>query len=318
VSRLRIPWPLRLGAGVVLLAAVLLYYDVAAAASALGETRWWLAAPAIAGLVAVHLLGAVAWRTLAVTLTSSELRWGTAIRTFYAAQAIGTITPAGIGSDAYRARATWTDRRTWKRALAPVAVHRAASYLSLALLAAVAALFVPVAGTVRLGLAAIPVLAIVAIGAVVIARWRGRTTGIVVDRAAALATVTAVALMGAFHVIAVGLTCVLVVALQPGVEVATVVAALMVARMATFLPLTPAGIGLQEGAFALLLPEAGVSAEVAVAASALTRLAMMATLVVGAVALASGRDRAKAGRRPSATQALTAHAKSSSPSVADP
>jgi uncharacterized membrane protein YbhN (UPF0104 family) len=77
------------------------------------------------------------------------------------------------------------------------------------------------------------------------------------------------------------LTSVLLISVQTGIDAVQVIAVLSFARLASLLPFAPYGLGLQEGAFVLVLPMVGVSAEAAIAVSLLGRLALLGTLLVG-------------------------------------
>lgn len=55
------------------------------------------------------------------------------------------------------------------------------------------------------------------------------------------------------------------------------------------MPFSPSGLGVQEGVLALLFSGIGLSAEVALAASLLSRLALMVTTLAGGILLTRGR-----------------------------
>lgn len=279
----RTVWLLRLGLGVAIIAAIAWFSDPAAIARHLSEADWRIAAPAIAGVVGVHLVGAATWRLLGRGLAGVDLPWWLAARLYYAAQAIGTLTPGAVGGDAYRMWAMRPGESGWRAAALPVIAQRVLSYVSAGVLAAAAAFVMPVPATARIALLAVPALAIAAGGAAWVIyqrRWSAgarATTPAVVRRVIAIAAAQSVA----FHALAAIFGLAIILSLDSSINLPGALAALMVIRVAAILPLTPAGIGFQEGAFALLLPQAGVSAEAALAASALNRVAMLVTLAIG-------------------------------------
>lgn len=291
----RTAWLLRLGLGIAIIGAVIWFSDPAAIGRHLRGADWRIAVPAIAGVVGVHVIGAATWRLLGRGLAGVELPWRRAIRLYYAAQALGTLTPGAVGGDAYRMWAMRPAGAGWRGAALPVIAQRVLSYVSAGVLAAAAAFAMPVSTNARLALLAVPALAIAAGGAAWVLyrrRWSGgerATPPPVVRRALAVAAAQSVA----FHAMAAVFGLGIILSLDSSVDLPAALAALMVIRVAAILPLTPAGIGFQEGAFALLLPQAGVSAEAALAASALNRVAMLITLAIGLAAAADARGEAR-------------------------
>jgi uncharacterized membrane protein YbhN (UPF0104 family) len=89
----------------------------------------------------------------------------------------------------------------------------------------------------------------------------------------------------AFHAGSIGLTWLLVLAVDPAASGLPVLAALAAARLATAVPFLPSGLGVQEGALGLLFVGLGMPAETALAAMLLARLSLLVTTVVGAVLL---------------------------------
>ena len=64
-----------------------------------------------------------------------------------------------------------------------------------------------------------------------------------------------------------------------------VLGALAVARLSLAVPLSPNGIGIQEGLLAILFVQLGLPADVAIAAALLNRLGFVATAAVGLLCL---------------------------------
>jgi len=92
-------------------------------------------------------------------------------------------------------------------------------------------------------------------------------------------------------VIAITAAYALVIAVDPRVGGPAVLAALVIARLAIAVPLTPSGIGIGEGIAASLFVALGLPPEVAVAASLLGRVSLLATAGLGAVLLLVGGRR---------------------------
>lgn len=291
-------WLLAVG----VLAGMVFFFDIGEVFAGLREADWWFAAPAVAGLVLVHVIAALTWRRLAHTLTAMDLPASFAIRAYYAGQSLGGITPGNAGADVYRVHALGRGEEGWKRAIVPVFVQRVTSYVALAALGLVAAFLVPVSETTRLLLLAVPLAVFAALiggwlvarhGGASVRRWLPGLTATGVRPWRGLADGVALALV--FHGIAIALTVALLRALTGGGSVAEVAAAITLARVMTVLPITPNGLGFQETALALLLPEAGVDAELALALAALSRLSMLVTMAIGAVLLARSPGRTSHG-----------------------
>ncbi len=316
---------LRPAIGLAILIAVLLAVDVSAVLERLGDADPVLAALGIAGLVAVHLVGAGTWRLLLRELVDVDLPWRPAVALYYGAQAIGGLTPANVGGDLHRIVAVRAAGHGPRAAVAPVAVQRATSLLGLGILAVIGltalAGHAPAAVPfVAIGLAFAVVLAGL-VGALVIGRVGPavarlpvvRLLGVEIGpdespiaptRRAVHAGANGLALGVAFHAIAVGCSWLLIAAVGPATPVMPILAALAVARLSLAVPITPSGIGIQEGALAILFVQLGLSPEAALAGTLLGRVSLVATSVIGAVLLARGTSLPRSG--PVATGASAA------------
>jgi uncharacterized membrane protein YbhN (UPF0104 family) len=289
--------------------------------------NWLLVVCGVLGLTAVHLLGAAAWRVLCRQIGGLRLAWTTTLRVYFAAQALGGITPANIGGDAYRVLAVRRAGLGWRAALAPVLVQRATSYLALALLALAALGWLAASALLPAGiLAAALVLAVLTAGVAVlllvapapVASVRARlqrSAG--ADRSGASAdalnfrpligSVVVATLLGLlFHAVSVLLTVLLVAAVDPSAAGIPVVAAIMVARLSLAVPILPSGIGANEAILSLLFAALGLAPQIALAALLLTRVALLLTTLLGAMSLLVGRPRIPAaalgsGQLPAAT-----------------
>ena len=96
-----------------------------------------------------------------------------------------------------------------------------------------------------------------------------------------------------FHALSLVLAAVLVAQVEPaGAGRWAVVGALAIARLALLVPLTPNGIGVQEGALGILFLQLGLPPEAAIAATLLGRLSLLATAAIGTIAIvANQRER---------------------------
>jgi uncharacterized membrane protein YbhN (UPF0104 family) len=309
--RRRLPTVIRWFVAIGLVAIVLTRFDVGAVATRISAANLLLAVPAIGGLVAIHLVGAVAWRRLLEEFGGIRTDWRSAVRLYYAAQAVGSITPGNLGADVYRIAAV--DAPSTRRAAAvPILLQRVTSTAAMVLLGA--------AGLVTLGsrelvqrsfVDALPlVVAAVSIATVVVA------TGALWFRAELLAAWAqgrehlagllrnGLGLGLLFHAASIGLGWVLVAAIDPGTASRSgeVLAILAVARLSVVLPLSPAGLGVQEAAVGVLFAQVGLDPQVALAAILLNRVALLVVVVLGAAGLLRGR----AARARAATPAPTA------------
>jgi uncharacterized membrane protein YbhN (UPF0104 family) len=312
--------------GISVLVAVLLTVSPGAVANRLGNAEIGLALVGIAGLSATHLIAAATWRLLLAMLGGIRLPWHVATRLFYAAQAIGAITPANVGGDVHRAVALRSAGHEPRTSVAPLLIQRAASYVALALLAVVA--LVPIAGQAEAAAPFVLVGCAFAIGIVValsIAIVPGRldsvrarvfrNLGFGAAAASSLpvhvalrAGLVGVALGAAFHAAAIACTWLLIVAVDPSVPALPAIAAIAIARLSLAVPFTPSGVGVQEGALSLLFEQLGMSPGTALAGMLLARLSLLMTTAVGAFLLARPNPgTASPGRSSISTGAATSH-----------
>ena len=267
----------------------------------------------VLGLTAVHALGGAAWRLLCRQLGGLRLPWTTTLRVYYAAQALGGITPANIGGDAYRVLAVRRAGLGWSAAVAPVLVQRATSYLALALLALaglgrLAASSLLPAGILAVGLllsvlaGGAAVLLLLAPGPVAALRARLQRNSAADRREGStdtanpvrppLGSVLAATLLAlGFHGLSILLTALLVAAVDPSAIGIPIVAAITVARLSVAVPILPSGIGANEAILSLLFAALGLAPQIALAALLLTRVALLLTTLLGGLSLLVGRPR---------------------------
>jgi uncharacterized membrane protein YbhN (UPF0104 family) len=299
-ARLAFRWAI----GIALLAVVLWWFDVASIGARLAGVDAVLAVPAILGLVAIHGVAALSWRRLTDRLAGVKLGRRTTMRLYYAAQALGTVTPANVGADLFRVAAVNVGVGRARLAV-PVIVQRLASIVALGLLGVAGAVALPLDGsgaslTPVLVVGVVAGLGVVGVAAGVawrgrrsprLARWLGTGAGEAPDaRWLGAAALDGVGLMLVFHGASLLFGLALVAAVDPAAvgRPTEVLAALAVARLSLAVPVSPNGIGLQEGALSLLFVHLGLPGDVAVAAALLNRVALLVTAALGSIALAAG------------------------------
>ena len=291
--------------GLAILAFLLLRFDASAVGRTLQQVDFRLAAPAILGLIAIHSIGAVAWHDLSLRLARVRLRWRPTITHYYAAQAVGSMTPANLGADAYRLAAGREPTGGWTTLLLPIVVQRVTSQVALSLVA-LAALAVLPASPSTLPILLIGVGVLVGSSGVLLLIRRPRLLGWMArllperrrpglrasavpgrDWLAALSNGTSLAL--AFHLGSIAMVYGIVVALGGYRDPGPVLACIAVARLSILIPLSPSGLGFQEAALSVLFTQIGLSPELALATALLNRLALLGTMALGAALILSGR-----------------------------
>jgi uncharacterized membrane protein YbhN (UPF0104 family) len=293
----------------VVIGALLSLLDVGAIGQRLRGTDVRLAIPAIVGLVLVHLVAAAAWRRLLRELSGVALAWPATVRRYYAAQALGMVTPANLGADAYRVM-SGSDGATRAQLAQPVVVQRLASIVAIVLLGLAGALVLPIDGLGLFALGGAMVGAASAWLVLALVRppsaegWSGaiaRRLGWNGDMAPSRARVRSAIRDGlglglVFHAMSLVLGLVLVRAVDPATadRSLVVLGALAVARLSLAVPISPNGIGVQEGVLVLLFVQLGLPADTAIAAALLNRLALLVTAAIGLLCLmAPNADRAR-------------------------
>jgi uncharacterized membrane protein YbhN (UPF0104 family) len=281
-------WRLAVSAGV--LVAVWVVFDPTALTRQLAGVRWTTATPAIVGLVVAQTVACAGWRRILHTITGLHVPWGLALPAYYESVTVGALTPANIGGDVYRASLARALGSAWSDAISLTVVHRLSSYLAAVVLGALGltVLFPHSLGAVPFVLFGVVVTA----GMAAFVHRTGRPRLFVVlpfvrtpltfafarmqRRAFAYGTFWGLL----FHGLSLLLSYVLLLSVDPAAP-PRALAALATARLAALLPVSISGIGVQEGSAALLLPLAGVPASAAIAASLLSRLALIGTMVTG-------------------------------------
>jgi uncharacterized membrane protein YbhN (UPF0104 family) len=312
---------LRVAFGVVVLAAVLVTTNIGEVVSAVVRADLWLVIPGLVALVAVHVIPALAWRRMSREISHEsredarpDLGRGHAIRLYYAGQALGGITPANLGGDVYRVAAMRRSGVDVASAALPVAVQRGTSFLSLSVLGLAGLLWLGLSSgigsngpPIAIGLAAAIAVVVGLASIVLIAppRWlRGRLGPTVLPRASGRVgrRIAGIGLAtgAAFHAVAIVATWLILLATDRGLATPAVLAAVAAARLSLAVPVSPSGIGVGEGVLAALVGASGGAAAPAVAGLLVTRLALVATTVIGATLIATN-ERAGGGGGAGAT-----------------
>ena len=292
----RIDRRVRWGVGAALLVVVLVQVGGGGGGvlDLLGTADLAIALPAIAGLVAVHLLGAATWRLLQSRVSGWAPAWPATIRTYYVAQGIGGLTPANFGSDVYRVAAV-RGQLAWSDAALPIVLQRVVSSAALAALGVVGLALLSTRMPAVVWMAgSTAIVLVVAAAAVSVARRRAISVRPATpSNGVGMWTVTLVsafALGLAFHAVSLALALAIVASISPVAAPLPILGALAVARLSLLVPLTPSGLGVQEGLLAVLFVGVGQPADVAIAASLLARLSLLATTLMGAGLLVSRRS----------------------------
>ena len=307
----------RLMVGLVVLAIVVVSADPRTVLDSLADVSLPLVLVAVAGLVAIHSVAAVGWRAILAVVGGPVLSLRSALVTYYAAQALGGVTPANIGGDIFRVTSLRRTSGGWNAPLASVVVQRATSYLALAAFAllalAIVAARTEVTGSIVLFGGTFAV--VVALASWIMLRpppslwalcirlmrlsgdeWESPPSARGLPRAAVIGFISGLG----FHLGSIGLTYLLVRAIDPTIPSGPAIAALATARLSLAIPVTPSGLGVQEGALTFLFGAFGLSPAVALASMLLSRLPLVFTTLVGATLVAVPRVN-RSSVRPSVT-----------------
>lgn len=299
------PWRrfARPAVGIGLLGLVIITVNPGEVLTRISTANLWLVLPAVIGLTAMHTVSAAGWRAILARVAGVRLSWHSALSLYYAAQAIGGITPANIGGDIHRVASLRNIGQGWKASVAPIVIQRATSYLALSVLSLVGILVLAArmevaTGIVIVGLAFTCSVAFVAwillYPPAPLRRMHDRLLNLIGGANHGgdmpFAHVGSAVLLGmgqglAFHAGSIGLTWLLVLAVDPGAPWLPVLAALAVARLATAVPFSPSGLGVQEGALSLLFVGLRLPPDTAIAAMLLARLSLLLTTAFGAALL---------------------------------
>ena len=129
-----------------------------------------------------------------------------------------------------------------------------------------------------------------------LARRAGEPLGPVSDRSSARALVgpawLGIGLGLVFHAGSIVLSYALVAAITPVRDPLPVIGCIAVARLSILLPISPSGLGFQEGALSLLFLRIALPAETALAAALLNRVALLVTSGLGVALLLARRHEA--------------------------
>jgi len=108
-----------------------------------------------------------------------------------------------------------------------------------------------------------------------------------------------------FHAASIWLGWVLIAAVDPGTATHTVevLAILAIARLSVVLPISPAGLGVQEAAVGVLFAQVGLDPGVALAAILLNRVALLVVVLLGTVGWLSGGRAPRAAGSDAASEA---------------
>ena len=296
----RVRGVLQLVVGAAVLAVVLVSVDVPQLWDRLVRSDLRLVAPAVIGLVAMHAVAALGWRSILTATSGLQIPVPEALRLHYAAQALGGITPANLGGDVYRAAALRLAGQPWAASVVPIVIQRATSYLALAFLsllaltalasARVAAPLVASGAAVALGLGCVAILLLGQprpLRAVTrrLMGWIARGADSTPTHLA-VSNLPQASLVGvingiAFHAGSLLLTWVLLAGVDRAAATLPILAALTVARLSIAVPVSPSGLGVQEAVVVTLVAAVGGPVEGALGGMLLARLALVLTTTIG-------------------------------------
>lgn len=303
-ANLRRTWRPIVGLAVLLLAV--LASDPVAIVDRIRSADIGLLVIGVAGLTAMHVVPALAWRSLVAVSGGVRLGYRAALALYYAAQAIGGVTPANLGGDLHRAAALRGQGADWPATVSPLLVQRATSYLALSALSLLGLTVLAGATPTTLPIVAAGFAVAVAVGAgawlllappdflaVAQRRLARSLTGDAAapTRTPRLGTAFAIGFGSglAFHAGSILLTWLLIAAVDSSAAGPATLAAVTIARLSLAVPVTPSGIGVQEGALAIMLAALGLPPDSALAGMLLARLAMLTTTLLGIWLLVHGR-----------------------------
>jgi uncharacterized membrane protein YbhN (UPF0104 family) len=298
-----------------LLAIVLLVVNPASVAATLAGADLRLVGIAVVSLVAMHAVMGLGWRWMIAKRSGVRLTLGEALRAHYAAQAVGSVTPGNLGADVHRAAVLRRAGHGWAAAVEPILVQRATSYLALSLLAGAGLVILSSASefsrpVVAFG-AAVAVLLVAASWLVLrpgprfagMRNWlRNRFEGTASGGPDASAGTTWTLTLGGvangllFHAGSIGLTWLLVVAMNPSTPTWPMLAAIAVARLSLAIPISPSGLGVQEGTLAALVAGMQLAPQPALAAMLVARLSTLMLAAIGVMLIVMAPGGPKVGR----------------------
>lgn len=307
---------LRIGTGVLLLVLVVAAIDAPKLWAALSAADLRLVGLGVAGLTAMHVVPAAAWRAMVEQVSGARIAWPETLRISYAAQALGGVTPANLGGDVLRVAAVRAAGHGWSETILPIVIQRATSYLALSLLSVPAVVVLAsqsrvAAGVVLAGVVVAVLLAGAAWLLIAAPHHLRRLVRRLVPRLGSShhstpvprRTVATMAFTGlgagiAFHGGSLLLTWLLLIGVDRATATLPILAALAIARLSLAVPLTPSGVGVQEAVVVTIVASLGAPVEAALAGLLLARVSLITTTVIGAALVAGGRGRLTEVRAP--------------------
>lgn len=301
LNRRPILWAVRwlVAAGLVIL--LLAHVKLPALFAAWKKASWGWAVAGLWGLLAAQTLAGLTWWYLLLLWPGQGPRpsLGASLRSFYLATALGSLTPANLGSDLYRAYTTRNQLGGFSRAVFPILLQRWTSASAGLFLATGGAFWLPLPRAVPLVLA-LSFLASLAVAP--LAWWLATRRHLLppaLERRRLGAAVVAGWVLGlAHHALAGASGGLLGLAIERSLAWWQVCAAMLLVRAAALVPFSPAGLGLVEGGVALLFPLLGSTAEAGLACALLGRVAWVMHLLLGVLLLLNPNADREVSRSP--------------------
>lgn len=303
---------LRVLGSVVLLTLLLVVVPFAEVRDALARVSPTVWASALAGYLALHLIGVAKWQLL-VNTAGAGLRYPDAARCYYYGLFGNLFLPSVVGGDVVRAGLAMTLVRSRAGLLLGSVADRILDTLGLAALSGIGALLLSttldpqsrrvlytVVGVLAVGvIAGVIALAIVRPTRFLAMKWRRKLVpvrrALVALRAQPGRMLLGLLLGMVLQGLLVVLNAWLGVAVGVDISLAAWLFVWPLAKIAAVLPITQGGIGVREGAVVMLFRPFGVAGAAAAAAGLVfTAVVLAGGLVGGAIATVMGR-RAAAG-----------------------
>lgn len=293
VLRRRGPLLLRILVSAALLGAVLAWVDVGEVAQEVKDGHWGWFAAAVGIMCLAAVVGAVRWWLL---LRGAEMDVSVrrAVQTFAAGLLLNSVLPTSVGGDAARAWLVGRESGRLIRAATATIADKATAVGCLFIVAWAVLVFdraqmpgsvIAVLVWVSVGLLAVLAIAVAVAAGVrpVVRRFPGRIASLIREvwttiRIWGRSPRLIAGLLGLgvlYQVLA--LVALVLVAWTVGVELSFALAAVVapIVIVATLMPISVGGLGVREGAFVLLLGEAGIGGAEATVVSLLSAVAVL-------------------------------------------
>lgn len=252
-----------------------------------GASWGWVACALVLYLT---LQGLCAWRWLLLArVVNLDGTWPRFVRYYYVGMFFNLFLPTGVGGDVYRCYYVARSSADWKRAIVSVLADRGVGFVTLSVIAVVAALafgrvsFPPWIGW-ALGAGALGLVALVAVGLAARGPFAAIRAALPMvaeffKRPGLLAFVTVLSFVLQTLVVVVNIFNAMALKLEVPVVFYFILIPLI--AVATMIPVSLNGLGVREGAFVFFLSQVGVSQEQALSLALLWLAVLIASGLIG-------------------------------------